>query len=198
MKGINLAPAVVGDVVPGKPAAKAGLKPGDEILSVNGQRNIDFIGVSFAAALSGKNEPVKMEVKKTDGSIVEISIVPEKIPEIGIKGFGIEQAATLEIAKLKDYKEMEKKLGLKPGDVLTAVNDQPIEHFWEYSQIINDAFEPNVVLSFKRDDQERTIHKNFKLEYSSALVFQDNGPFVPTNVYGLVPRIKVQSVQKDK
>jgi regulator of sigma E protease len=198
MKGINLAPAVIGDVLPGKPAAKAGLKAGDEILAVNGRSNIDFIGVSFAAALTEKNEAVKMQVKRTDGSITEINIVPELMPEMGVKGFGIEQPATLEIAKLKDSALMEKQFGLKPGDVVEAVNGQRIEHFWEFKQILDNTFEPNIVLSFKRQGQEKLIDKNFQLQYSSAIVYKEDGPFVPTNIYGLVPRIKVAVVEKDK
>ncbi|MEN6383926.1 MAG: site-2 protease family protein [Phycisphaerales bacterium] len=197
MKGINLSPAVVGDVIPGKPAALAGLKPGDEILAVNGVNNIDFIGVSFAAALTEKNEAVRMQVKRLDGSITEVNIVPTLIEEMGVKGFGIEQPATLEIAKIKDTKSLE-KLGLKAGDVLSTVNGNRVNYFWEFKNIIENTFEPNLVFSFKRQGQDKLIDKNFTLYYTSAIVYQDNGPFVPSNVYGLVPRVKVAVVEKDK
>jgi len=63
--GIGLTPAVVGGVVPGSPAARAGLNAGDEIIEVAGDSyNLDFSSIAIAAALSGEDEEVKVKVKQ--------------------------------------------------------------------------------------------------------------------------------------
>lgn len=198
MKGIDLPPAIVGGVIPGNPADKAGLKAGDEILAVNGRSNIDFSGVAFAAALAGKDQPVKMTVKKIDGKIEDINIVPANIPDMGIKGFGIEPPATLEIAKVQDPKVLKDQSGLEAGDVLTAVDGKKVEYFWQFYDILNDSFEPNMTLEFKRAGQDKLIEKKIGLQYAPTVIYVENGEFVPAQIYGLVPRIKIETVGQKK
>jgi regulator of sigma E protease len=196
MRGINLPPAIVGDVMPGYPAYNAGIKVGDEILAVNGKSNLDFMGIAFEAALIGKDKPVSLKVKRTDGSIVDMSIVPTRIAEMGIKGFGIEQPATLEVAKVADVNVLEAQFGVLPGDVLAVVDGQPIEHFWQFSEKLDNSFEPNVSVGFKRAGQSELIAKKLELEYSPVIVYrEDVGVYVPSHIYGLVPRLKIYGVQ---
>ena len=53
--GIELQPAIVGGVMPDSPAAKAGLKSGDEIIAIGSKtKNLDFGDIKMAAVLSNK------------------------------------------------------------------------------------------------------------------------------------------------
>ncbi len=87
--GNPIPPAVVGEVVPGSPAAEAGLRPGDRILSVDGQRVFRFrdLGLAIRAAdgaevtlvvqHEGGEEtipvtPRREMVEATDGSMIEV------------------------------------------------------------------------------------------------------------------------------
>ncbi|HBG28859.1 MAG: hypothetical protein A2Y10_16870 [Planctomycetes bacterium GWF2_41_51] len=196
MRGINLPPAIVGDVLPGYPAAKAGLEAGDEIIAINGRNHdVDFSSVAFAAALSGRDKPVYLKVKKTDGTIEDVNLIAMQIPGMGMKGFGIEQPGTLEVAKIDDAKKLDEQFGLKTGDVLAAVNGEKIEHAWQFNEKLQNIFEPNITLSYSRKGQDELIETNLELQYTSAIEYVDGGEFIPTHIFGLIPRLKVSSIQ---
>jgi len=78
---------VIGDVIPGKPAAQAGLMAGDRILSINGENMITFDGL-VATLAKYPNQEVTLEVQR-DGKVSEYKIVSEyneefKRPLIGV------------------------------------------------------------------------------------------------------------------
>lgn len=189
--GIKMPPAIVGDVLPGYPAEKAGLKPGDEIIEVDGKTNIDFSGIAFAAALSDINEPVNLKVKQTDGSVRSFAITAEELPKVGYRGFGILPAMSLEIAKVQQPEELYEQTGLESGDVLVAVGQDKVEQYYQYNAKLQKIFEPEVKLTFQRAGQAEPIVKKFDLDFIPAFKYEEDGEFVPANVYGLVPRLKI-------
>ena len=69
----------------GSPAAKAGIRPGDEVIAVNGKKISDFDDLNlFLARNSGK--PFRLTVKR-DGKTVDIAkIVPEPLTLEGKDG----------------------------------------------------------------------------------------------------------------
>ncbi|MFA5293185.1 MAG: site-2 protease family protein [Phycisphaerae bacterium] len=194
--GIRMMPAVVGDCIPGYPADKAGLKAGDEIIEVDGKRNLDFRGMAIAAAFSGRNEPVSLKVQRTDGSIEDISIVAENMPGLGFRGFGIMPASSLEIAKVETPEVLLEQTGLKEGDVLADIDGEKIEKFWQYSDKMQAVFEPMVTLSFQRPGQTEPVVFKDRLEYIAYMEYQEDGTFVPAQFCGLIPRLKIISIEK--
>jgi len=80
--GINLTPAVVGGVMPDSPAALAGLRAGDEVISVAGKsEDLDFSNIGIAAALSGEDEKIPMRVRHEDGTEKDLELVAELLPD---------------------------------------------------------------------------------------------------------------------
>jgi len=63
MLGVQYQPAIVGSVVPGMPAWKGGLRPGDEITRISGREDakLSFTDVRLGVALSQADVPVKIE-----------------------------------------------------------------------------------------------------------------------------------------
>lgn len=70
-------PSIVADTYPNSPAAKAGLKKGDEVLKIDGIPLRS--SPQFVYYLIEHNWPtVRLEVRSPDGKIREVSITPEK------------------------------------------------------------------------------------------------------------------------
>ncbi len=94
--GTYIVPAKIGEIIPNSPAEKVGLKPGDEILEVNGKRVKSFQELVFFLRSKKIPESVTLKIKRED-QIFEVNLMPEikedynifgkktKIPVIGIK-----------------------------------------------------------------------------------------------------------------
>lgn len=94
--GTYIIPAKIGEIIPDSPAEKAGLKPGDEILEVNGKKVNSFQELVFFLRTKKAPESVNLKIKR-GSQIFEINLTPEmkedynifgkktKIPIIGIK-----------------------------------------------------------------------------------------------------------------
>lgn len=199
--GINLAPAVVGGVVPNSPAAKAGLQPGDEILKIDDMsKDLDFSNIAIAAALSGKGEKVPATVRRANGTIEEVSLVAENLGR-SFREFGVLDPWSLDIAQLSDAsaRELEKRTGLEPGDRVVAINGHKVEQYWQFNDIVEDTLTPIVQVTAERkaDGRTETVQTTLPLDWAAA----QNGE-VPTeanlgNVYSLVPRLRVMGVNGD-
>jgi len=68
---------VVGSVIPGEPAAKAGIKQGDRIVSVDGEKIVHYVG--FYEALEGRSgQTVNVEVVR-DGMSKTLTLIPQSV-----------------------------------------------------------------------------------------------------------------------
>ncbi len=67
-------PVIVADVVPGDPAAKAGLQPGDGLVSVNGQQ-VHSVTAIIAVLDAGGNKPANLVIER-DGKQFSVTVQP--------------------------------------------------------------------------------------------------------------------------
>jgi len=191
--GIKMPPAIVGDVIAGMPADKAGLKAGDEIIAVDGETNIDFTDVAMAAALSGRNEAVDLKVKHRDGTVEDIKAAPVA-SDRGVREFGIFKPETLEIAEVAEPNALFESIGLKPGDKIVAADGKRIEKPWQFTEAVKSALEKDIPVEVQRPSQTELVQTRLKLGLSPA-----NNYNVQTNadlgcIYSMVPRLKIAAV----
>lgn len=199
--GINLPPAMVGQVMPDSPAAHAGLKPGDEIIAIAGKDvDLDFGNIAIAAALSGKDEKVPMTVRHADGTEEEIELVAEDLPGESMRGFGILSPDSLEIGRLakeSDAEHLRLTTGLITGDRIEAVDGKPVATHWEMTRIINDTLLPEVTLSVERtteDGETESIESRLPLYCgpTSTPGIKHEGEL--SHIYSMVPRLRIAQV----
>jgi regulator of sigma E protease len=75
--GMDIVPAKIGGVVAGSPAYKAGLRVGDEIVSIDGRRDISFATLRLKVALSGPGQVLRFGVQRPGhDSLLEMNIQP--------------------------------------------------------------------------------------------------------------------------
>jgi len=123
---------VIGYIMPDSPAEKAGLRPGDKILEVDGKRVTRFLGmndsVSWAVVRSeGETVPLKFE---RNGQVNTVKVEPYKAETRGWSRKSVRQllilpAETAIIDKVEPNSPAA-AAGLRPRDVIRAVNQTPI------------------------------------------------------------------------
>lgn len=192
--GISLTPAVVGGVYPGSPAAESGLEPGDRIVEINGERDLDFNNILIAAAFSGKDESVKLTVKHTDGELEQLTIVPRKGPTGGgLKIFGIELPQSLTIARIEKPNKLEQRTGLLPGDKVISVNGKPVSAHWQFEQVVGNALTPTAKLAATRGEDKTKVTTELPLKAGPVTPdFQTN--YETSHIYSMVPRMRIAGV----
>jgi len=199
--GINLTPAVVGEVMPGSPAQRAGLKAGDEIIEIAGEsEDLDFGNIAIAAALSGEDEKVRMRVRHEDGSEEDLTIIAEQIPGESLRGFGIKTPESLAIGKLSkaDADYLLSQTGLLPGDIIKSVNGRPVATYWEMDRIIRESFVPKVTLSAERVDsvsgEVRLIEAKIRLALIAPKRPDMSESALNGDIYSLLPPLRITDV----
>ena len=70
-------PLTIDTVTPGSPADRAGLKPHDELLAINGAPLTKFADLSAAAAKASANQPINLTVSSV-GQERQVSVIPLK------------------------------------------------------------------------------------------------------------------------
>lgn len=162
---------MVGNVVSGTPAWRAGLEPGDTIDRINGEEVQNFMDINQGVVLS--DGPVTLEGTKKDGTEFSKIIAPE-LTSI-VRTIGVSYASTSKIATLYDEKESLIAPGLaaekasqefKRGDRIVALNDQPISFLHEMSQLTAKDADKEIVYRIERPipDSDGEIASDAKTE----------------------------------
>jgi Do/DeqQ family serine protease len=143
--------ALVSEVDRDSPAAKAGLRAGDLILSAGGRLVDNPAGLDYRLALAGTGKPVDLQVWR-DGATVALSVVPEPEPELDdndltlLRGNSPLTGAvvadlTSTLADRLNIRKADKgavivdlepsspaaQMGFQPGDVIVKAQGEPVE-----------------------------------------------------------------------
>jgi regulator of sigma E protease len=197
--GIEMPPPVIGLVLPDSPAAKAGLKAGDEVIEIDGESwNLDFVNIQVAAALSSRGEEVRLKVQR-GGELIDFAIVAEPTETLGgkMRLFGVLPPQNLTIAKVSDVNSLRESIGLVPGDRVKSVNGMEVQSHWELTEIVEDVLMPEVTLSAERKDEAGEL-KLVESRIPLILRFAENSKVKSESdlyhIYSMVPRLRIEVV----
>ncbi len=198
--GINLAAPIVGGVVAGSPAAKAGIRPGDEVIEIAGNSSrLDFSDIVMEAVLSDENEPVPLKVRHLDGTSDDVTLIAEQFPGAKMRAFGIERPFSLKIAQVppKDASHLFAMTGLKPGDNIKAVDGVDVNYSWQVAPIIENVFEANVPITALRTEtagQQNIIKGHLPLSFMPSNDLREESEANLANICGIVPQLRIANI----
>jgi regulator of sigma E protease len=150
-------PPVVGVVMPDSPAAKASIRPGDRILSVSGN-GVDTWEQFYMAIASRANREVPIRILR-DGQEVAINttpVVPPGQSRFEIGDIGVLPNVHPHIPYV-NAGEPGDRAGIKPGDVVLAVDGQPITFLSQLRSVIIKKPGQEITIGVLRDGQRLDI-----------------------------------------
>jgi len=163
---------VIGFVHKDSPAEKAGLRPGDKILEVDGHRVERFSGVGDTVMwriLRSEGETVPIKVER-DGKVLEVAPAPIKQrtkawERKGLRQIGIEPAFTPMIGQVVPNSPAA-RAGLKPNDLILAVNGEKPVHYALVTDVIQKHTNEAVV--FRLERRREVLEVSVKPEVPAA------------------------------
>ncbi len=118
--GVRVDPARAGSVLPGKPAWRAGIRPGDVFVSADGHRLLEFQDLQHAS-LEGR--PVELEVER-DGTRFRATVTPVADAAAGVPVIGVGPYFGNRLEVPDDGEAA--RAGLRTGDEVVAVEGVPM------------------------------------------------------------------------
>jgi regulator of sigma E protease len=141
--GVPYNPCIVSEAVPGSPAWRAGIEPGDQIVQIGNRINPTFDQLRGGVTLGDLENGIPVVVRRADdGEQVDMTLTPQR--DAGLARIGIAPPMSLE---LWDPPAMEKlpagvatqieppvanekdKAGFKAGDKIVRINDVAISDY---------------------------------------------------------------------
>ncbi len=153
--GVPFTVAQVGQTMPGSPAWRAGLKEGDRIVAINGNRNPVFNDITRTAVL-GDEGSVELQVRR-DGRELNFSIEPEYNERAGLKLLGIVPPVEPVVTELVgigpegNRRCPAREAGVRLGDRILVVNGHPVENAGDVRRQVLKAPHRTVTLTVRRD-----------------------------------------------
>jgi regulator of sigma E protease len=152
------APPVVGAVTPGSVAAGADIKPGDRIVSVS-DRRVDTWEQFFVAVGSRPNQATSLVIAR-GGQQLERAVTPTVAP--GKSRFEIGEIGVLpdvhpHIPSVNPGEPGE-RAGIKPGDVILAIDGEPMIFQGQLVEAISKRPEQQITIDILRGGERLQLH----------------------------------------
>jgi regulator of sigma E protease len=213
MNGLQTEPARIGLVAPGKPASLArvisgaasepGLRPGDNVIAIDGKPTRSFNDLAMAAAMGGKNRSLLVSVDRPGTSgILTFEVTPEASPQTRLLEIGVSpsfSAKLLEAKTPEEAKEFGDRMaeiglnGLKPGMTLTRVgSNASVTGAADLVDAVERADGSPVEAEFRLGDEVKVVQVRPRALLQTGLVKMGADSVAPIeHLLGLTPLMKV-------
>lgn len=225
--GLKTEPARIGSVMPGKPAATAvavngieagvtepGLRPGDTVVSIDGEEPVKFQDLVLASAMAGRSRPLSVVVRREGVDIpLRYEISPEVEPETKLQMLGIGPLMSNRLPEAKTAAEREafgtlvessQIAGLEPGMTLVRLDGKPVTTAHDLSRAAEESGgEPLSAVFENAEGNEVAITLSPRSEFMSARLRVSDpqaAEIVTTDIEhlaGVVPVLRVASAGKN-
>lgn len=146
--------AMVGAVAEGSPAAEAGLRPGDLLVSVDGEAVGSW--TDFATEVSfSPGEPLELGVQR-DGERFAVTVVPEEIEPYGFGDVGVIPRQVPRVLEVVEGQPAA-AAGLREGDQLLTVDGRPVAGTGDLIRYLEEHPGEELVLGVRRGDERMDV-----------------------------------------
>lgn len=147
-------PPRVAWVAPASPAAHAGLEPGDLVLAIDGRAIRTWRQLQMVTMSSPDR---KLDVRFRRGDKVEtVTLTPKSETSYDLGYAGLAPPVPARVPSVIPGSPAE-KAGLKPGDVILAVNGEPVKHFYDVMRMVRPRAGQQITLTVRRGNRTLTI-----------------------------------------
>ena len=146
--------AVIGHVMPDSPAAKAGIQDGDRIVRLGSKENPTWEDVGMKEVESAY-QPMYLTIER-NGKRFDTIVTPVMGERSGLGYAGWDERGEVQLGEISPRLPAE-KAGLKKGDLLIAVNGQPIHSVFKFQEITQNSGGKPIELEFERNHQKQAI-----------------------------------------
>ena len=173
--GLTFHTPVVGDVILGSPAAAAGMRTGDQFVSIDGEPIRDHGDVALALLdMLSDDGSADIDVRGRDGQLRHLHLgIPDSDqrrkltePQALFRGLGFDFWRPASPARLGEILEggPAARAGLQSGDLIVAANGAHIGTYKDLAEYINARPGESVTLSVRRATSDLTIRVNVAAE----------------------------------
>ena len=147
-------PPIVGQVAPGSPAEKGGIRGGDRVISVAG-RDVRTWEQFFIAVSTRPNRQTPIMFER-DGKQMSTTVIPEPQTRFEVGDIGVLPDSHPHVASILPGSPAE-KAGLKPGDVIVKVDDTPVTFPTQLIDVVSKKANSPVTITIVRDGTARVV-----------------------------------------
>jgi regulator of sigma E protease len=148
-------PPVVGSVDPGSPAERAGIRPGDRIVSVAG-RPVDTWERFFIQVAPRAGQRVEIGVRHADGRETTAVLVPDSKTRFQMGDIGV-LPVMHPMVRAVNAGQPADKAGIEVGDVVLAVNGEPVTPQKPLVETIKASANVPLRLTIQREGRVRDV-----------------------------------------
>lgn len=145
---------VVGYVLPDSPAAKAGIKEGDQIVQIDNEADPTWEDVQLKELASAGHDLSVWFMR--NGERKRVVLVPSLDPKNGIGFAGWVEQNEIELVRVEPSMDAA-RAGLQKGDILVSVNGEPIRSTPKLHSIISTGEGKTVQVVYLRGGQQHEV-----------------------------------------
>jgi regulator of sigma E protease len=212
LHGFNAPAPRVGNIIPGSPAAEAGLQVGDEVVSFDGAIMHDFTKIQLATALANDDWATEIVVKRNGEQITRI-IRPRKADgDDGFLMLGIAPAYSMtgpNPKKVKVNKDLQDPQllppdlrAIEPGDEVIAINGQSIDPkdpnaFLIFDQAVQQSGGKPVELTIRRHGSGEVTTASIPINIQPKFQHLNVNDRSTPDIAGMIPLTSIGSVMPE-
>jgi regulator of sigma E protease len=145
---------VIGHVLQGSAAAKAGIQDGDRIINLDGKSNPNWEDVGMKE-IESAGRPMYITLDR-GGRHINTVVTPVLSESTGVGYAGWDERGEVEVAEVNpDFPAA--KAGLQKGDIVVALNGQPIHSTARFHEVTKNSGGKPVVVEYQRNGETHTV-----------------------------------------